>query len=84
MCLQAEVMPASVNCSGTSIGGNWRDQGFVFQNLGAVGIQPGWTCTIGGCFTLDRAVDGEEVWIQTPSTEFVLRSGHCDLGEYIY
>ena len=75
-------MPASVNCSGTSTGGNWKVDGFVFQNLNAVGIQPGWTCTFGGCFVLNRAVDGQEVWIHTPSTEFVLGSGDCPC-EYI-
>ena len=73
-------MPASVNCSGISTGGNWKRLGFVFQNLSATGIQPGWTCTISGCFELNVAATGDNEYIRTPSIDFVLRSEDCHTG----
>ena len=80
MCLQADVMSASVNCSGTSSGGNWRELGFVFQNLNAAGIQPGWTCSVSGCFEVIYSFSGRDEYIRTPSTDFVLRSESCYTG----
>ena len=68
---------ASVDCSGTSTGGDQR-LGFVFQNLNASGMHLGWTCVIRGCYKLERTL-GNDIWVRTPSTTFTLGSGDCGM-----
>ena len=68
---------ASVDCSGKSTGGD-QSLGFVFQNLNASGIQPGWTCVIRGCYKLELP-RGDNVWVQTPPRNFTVG---C-VGEYV-
>ena len=69
---------ASVDCSGRSTGGD-QSLGFVFQNLNASGIQPGWTCVIRGCYKLELTLLYDDIWVRTPSTTFTLGSGDCGM-----
>ena len=50
----------SVNCS---IGGG---RFHTISNLSASGIQPGWTCSLSGCFQIDD-IEGGRSYGRTPT-----------------
>ena len=57
----------SVNCSIDLDGG----RSHTISNLSASGIQPGWTCSLSGCFQIDDA-DGGSTFGRTPTVSCTL------------
>lgn len=75
-----EAVMREVNCSIRRFGGGTPNEGpYSFINLSGSGIQPGWTCTITGCFIIDDG-SSDDLLVHTPAKKFILpqcTSGEC-------
>ena len=55
-------------------GGVTAEGPYIFTNLSAAGVLPGWTCTVLGCFSIYKPARGEREYFKAPDVQCTVNS----------